>query len=206
MKLQIVVFDGFDELDAIAPFEALRRAEEAGADLHAELVTQDGADEATAFYGLRVRPTSRLWRADADPADEKPGIVIVPGGGWNHPSPTGARAQAQRGELPAALAALHAQGAIIAGVCTGAMLLAAAGLLTGRPATTHHLAHDELRAAGADLVAARVVDDGDMITASGVTSGLDLALWIVERFASPQIATKVESRLEYERRGTVWRR
>ena len=209
MKLQIVVFDGFDELDAVAPFEALRRAEEAGADLHAELVTLDGANEVTAFYGLRVRPKGRLWRADADAAAgdaEKPGIVIVPGGGWNHPSPTGARAEAQRGELPAALAALHAQGAIIAGVCTGAMLLATAGLLAARPATPHHLAHDALRAAGAELTAARVVDDGDVITASGVTSGLDLALWLIERFANPQIATKVESRLEYERRGTVWRR
>ncbi len=206
MRIHIVVFPGFDELDAIAPYEALRRAEEAGADLHVELVTLDGADEVTAFYRLRVRPTGRLWRADADAPDEKPDIVIVPGGGWNHRSPTGARAEAERGALPAALAALHAQGVILAGVCTGAMLLATAGLLAGRPATTHHLAHDELRAAGAKLTAARVVDDGDVITASGVTSGLDLALWLIERFASAQIATKVESRLEYERRGTVWRR
>jgi len=205
MKLQLVVFDGFDELDAIAPYEALRRAEEVGADLHTELVTLDGADEVTAAYGLRVRPSGRLWRADADATAGKPDIVIVPGGGWNHRSPTGARAEADRGALPAALTTLHAQGVILAGVCTGAMLLAAAGLLSGRPATTHHLAHDELRGAGARRIAARVVDDGDVITASGVTSGLDLALWLIERFASAQIATQVESRLEYERRGTVWR-
>jgi len=206
MKVQIVIFTGFDELDVVAPFEALRRAETLGADLRTELVTLDGADEVVAFYGLRLRPTGRLWRADADEAAAQPGIVIVPGGGWRYPTPTGARAEAQRGALPAALASLHTAGVILAGVCTGAMLLASAGLLAGRPATTHHGAIEDLRAAGAEIIAARVVDDGDILTSGGVTSGLDLALWLIERFASPQIAAAVEGGLEYERRGTVWRR
>src|SRR5262249_51353304 len=103
-------------------------------------------------------------------------------------------------------ARLHTAGTILAGVCTGAMLLAAAHLVIGRHATTHHLALDELRAAGATVVDARVVDDGDLITSGGVTSGTDLALWLVERFFGPQVALQIESRLEYERRGTVWRR
>lgn len=204
MRIQIVVFDGFDELDAIAPYEALRRAQELGADFTIQLVTLDEQPEVTAFYGLRIRANGVLWRR-GDDASARPDIVIVPGGGWNHPSPTGARIEAQRGALPATLAELHAEGVILAGVCTGGMLLAAAGLLSERTATTHHLAHDELRASGAALTHARVIDTGDIITASGVTSGLDLALWLIERFASPQIATGVEDRLEYERRGTVWR-
>ncbi|HLY32079.1 MAG TPA: DJ-1/PfpI family protein [Ktedonobacterales bacterium] len=204
MNIQIVLFEGFDELDAIAPYEALRRAAELGADITPQLVTLDSQPEVTAFYGLRVRPTGRLWRRD-DSERAKPDVVIVPGGGWNHPSPTGARAEAQRGALPVALKELHSAGVVVAGVCTGAMLLATAGLLDARPATTHHLAHADLRAAGALLTHARVVDAGDIITASGVTSGLDLALWLVERFAGPQIAAGVENRLEYERRGTVWR-
>jgi transcriptional regulator GlxA family with amidase domain len=200
MKLQIVLFEGFDELDALAPYEVLRRAEEAGADMRVELVTLDPADEVTAFYGLRVRPDRQLDTGN------QPDVLIVPGGGWNHPGPRGARAEAERGALPAAIARLHAEGTIVAAVCTGAMLLARAGILAGRHATTHHIALEDLRAAGAEVVPARVVDDGDVITSGGVTSGLDLALWLVERFAGAEIAVQVERRLEYERRGTVWRK
>jgi len=101
---------------------------------------------------------------------------------------------------------LHAAGTIVAGVRTGAMLPAAAGLTKERPATTHHLAREELRALGAEVYDARVVDDGDVLTSAGVTSGLDLALWLVERFAGSALAHAVERRLEYERRGVVWRR
>jgi transcriptional regulator GlxA family with amidase domain len=200
MKIQIVLFEGFDELDALAPYEILRRAEEAGADMRVKLVTLDPVDEVTAFYGLRVRPDGQLG------AVHRPDVLIVPGGGWNHRGPRGARTEAERGALPTAIAQLHAAGTIVAAVCTGAMLLARAGILADRHATTHHVALEELRAAGAEAVAARVVDDGDVITSGGVTSGLDLALWMVERFAGAEIAVQVERRLEYERRGTVWRK
>ena len=101
---------------------------------------------------------------------------------------------------------MHNDGVILASVCTGAMLLATAGVLTGRPAVTHHGAIDDLQAAGARVVRARVVDDGNVITAGGITSGLDLALWIVERFVGAETAHAVEEGLEYERRGVVWRR
>jgi transcriptional regulator GlxA family with amidase domain len=85
------------------------------------------------------------------------------------------------------------------------MILAAAGLTDGRPATTHHAAIEDLRATGARIVDARVVDDGDLLTAGGVTSGLDLALWLVEREAGPALAQRVAEDLEHERRGDVWR-
>lgn len=90
--------------------------------------------------------------------------------------------RSQAGVLPARLAELAPSCRWIASVCTGAMLLAAAGLTSGRRVTTHHDALNDLRASGAQLVdGARVVDDGDLITAAGMTAGLDLALWIVER-------------------------
>jgi putative intracellular protease/amidase len=158
MKFQIALFEGFDELDALAPYEVLRRAEEAGTDMRVELVTLNPVDEVTAFYGLRIRPNGQLGAAD------RPDVLIVPGGGWNHRGPRGARAEAERGALPDAIARLHAEGTIVAAVCTGAMLFARAGILAGRHATTHHIALEELRAAGAEVVAARVVDDGEVIT------------------------------------------
>jgi len=88
---------------------------------------------------------------------------------------------------------------VMAGVCTGAMLLAHAGIIGNRRATTHHAAWDDLTATGATLVKNRVVDDGDLITAGGVTSGLDLALWIVERYTGERLADEVTERMEYPR-------
>jgi transcriptional regulator GlxA family with amidase domain len=198
MNVQIVLFDGFDELDAIAPHEVWHMAWELKPELEVQLVTLDGAKEITAANGLRVRAEGKLGA-------ERPDIIVVPGGGWIARSPAGAWAEAQRGVLPAQIAKLHADGVVAASVCTGAMLLASAGLLKNRPATTHHGALEELGAAGARVIRARVVDDGDVVTAGGITSGLDLSLWLVERFLGSQTAQTLEERLEYERRGTVWR-
>jgi transcriptional regulator GlxA family with amidase domain len=200
MRIDIVIFDGFDEIDALAPYEFLKRAREFGVPFDVRLVTIAPVDEVTAFYGLRVRPDAML--DPAHPAE----ILLVPGGGWNQRGERGVRVEAERGAIPAALAQAHQAGAILAGVCTGGMLIATAGLLRGRPATTHHLARAALHELGANVVNARVVDDGDIITASGVTSGLDLASWLTERFAGSASALTVEERIEYERRGTVWRK
>jgi transcriptional regulator GlxA family with amidase domain len=163
------------------------------------VVTLDGAKDITASNGLRVQAQGQL-------GVKRPDLVVVPGGGWITRSPAGAWTEAQRGALTPKLAQLHREGVVMASVCTGAMLLAAAGLLKNRPATTNHGALEELAAAGAQVVPARVVDDGDVITAGGVTSGLDLTLWLVERFISAEAAHTLEGRLEYERRGTVWKR
>lgn len=200
MLFKIVVFEGFDELDAIAPFEVLKNAAAAGADARVELVTQDGAEEVTAAHGLRVRPDGRLAEG------ERPNVVIVAGGGWNNRAPRGVWAEVASGAIPTALVRLRDTGTTVATVCTGAMLAAAAGIMTGRPATTHHGAIEDLRATGAEIVQARVVDDGDLVSAGGVTSGLDLALWLVERYFGERIEKAVEATLEYERRGPVWLR
>jgi transcriptional regulator GlxA family with amidase domain len=85
----------------------------------------------------------------------------------------------------------------MAAVCTGTMLLAAAEITRGRRAITHHVAIDALAASGAEVVLSRVVDDGDLVTAGGVTSGLDLALHLVARFAGEEAASEGRVRIEY---------
>jgi transcriptional regulator GlxA family with amidase domain len=193
--VEVVVFDGFDELDAIGPHEVLVNASQLGADLRVRLVTLEPAEEVVGSHGLRVRPDGVLEGATD--------LVVVPGGGWNDRAERGAWAEAQRGALPEAIARLQAGGSTVAAICTGGMLLSAAGLLRGRPATTHHGAVEELREAGAEVVEARVVDDGDIVTAGGVTSGIDLGLWLVEREFGKELADKVATEMEYERRGDV---
>ena len=200
MRIEVVVFDGVDELDAIGPFEVLQNAWQLGADLEAAIVSYDGSEEIVASHGLRIRPEGKLGERG------RPDVVVVPGGGWVSRSPKGAWDEAERGVLPDLLAALHREGTTLACVCTGGMLAARGGLTLGRPAVTHHGALAELRAAGAEVIEARVVDDGDLITAGGVTSGLDLALWLVEREFGAELAHRIERGLEYERRGTAWRR
>lgn len=80
-----------------------------------------------------------------------------------------------------------------------------AGLLRGRPAVTHHMGMGVLEASGAVPVRARVVDDGNLVSGGGVTSGIDVALHLVERTLGPRIAHAVETLFEHGRRGTVWR-
>ena len=189
MQIDIVLYDGFDELDALAPYEVFRTAATLGADIRADLVGAHGAGTITADHGARIV----VDRGPSDACD----IVLVPGGGWHTRGDAGAWVEAQRGDLPARLVEMHAAGTTIASVCTGAMLLASAGITTGRPATTHHSAIQDLRASGAHVVDARVVDDGDVITAAGVTSGIDLALLLVERQGGPDIARAVAREIEY---------
>ena len=199
MRIAVVVFEGFDELDAIGPLEVLRNAAAMGADgLSVDLVALDGAAEVTGSHGLVVRTDGPLDPGRTD-------LLVVPGGGWNDRGPRGAWAEAERGELPAVIAAAHRAGAVVATVCTGAMLAATAGLTRGRPATTHHGAVEDLRASGARVVEARVVDDGDLVSAGGVTSGIDLALWLVEREFGAELAEAVAAEIEHPRHGEVWR-
>jgi transcriptional regulator GlxA family with amidase domain len=192
MNIEIVLFDGFDELDAIGPWEVLARAATERRDADVALVTLNDGAPVRASFGLEIVPHRAL--------SERVDVLVVPGGGWADHAPRGAWAEAQRGELPRAIAARHAAGATVASVCTGALLLAAAGLLDGRPATTHHRSLGDLEAAGARLVHQRVVDDGDVLTAGGVTSGLDLALHLVGRLFGPEVSAAGAEEIELEPR------
>jgi transcriptional regulator GlxA family with amidase domain len=111
---------------------------------------------------------------------------------------------AQTEAMPLIQKALANPDVTVATVCGGSLALAMAGLVRGRNAVTNVLGMGALKAAGVNTVAARVVDDGNLVTAGGVTSGLELALYLLERGYGPQVAIDVESLFEYERRGTVW--
>ncbi|PFO72018.1 AraC family transcriptional regulator [Bacillus cereus] len=199
MKIQIVLFDGFGELVSFAPFEVLKRAIDEGAPFTVELVASEPKQEVITSFGVTVKLHDFLRM------DNRPDLLIIPGGGWNHKAENGARKEAELGTLTKIIREMHNEGTIVAGVCTGGMLLAASGIVNGKKATTHHLAQSEMSEYGGELLPYRIVDQGNVITARGVTSGVDLGLWITERFASPKIAAAVEYRMEYERRGVVWK-
>lgn len=198
MRIEIVVFDGFDELDAVAPYEVLRNAAAGGADWDVVLVGAHGVGVVTGSHGLQLTVTERLSHPDA---------LIVPGGGWGEHAERGTWGEVRRRLLPDRIAALAPGCRWVASVCTGAMLLAAAGLTRGRPAVTHHVALSDLAATGAQVIEdARVVDDGDLLTAAGVTSGLDLALWIIEREIGTTLAGRVARLIEHQRSPAIWTR
>jgi transcriptional regulator GlxA family with amidase domain len=189
MNIRILAFDGADELDFIGPLEIFRRAAKLVKDLDVALVTVEPQAEIVTAHGLQVR-LDGLLGGHVD-------LLVVPGGGYAAHAPQGVRAEIQRAVLPRRIAELHAESTTIVGVCTGAMAIAAAGLLGGRPATTHHSALNDLRSAGARLTEARVVDDGDIVTCGGVTSSLDLALWLVKRLWGDEMADGVARQMEY---------
>ena len=204
---QIVLFDGFDPLDVIAPFEVLA----AGSDtvegaLTVELVSAQGPRPVVSgTRGLVLHATAML-----DPS--KPGYVLVPGAsgpieGDPDEVDTIPVLLARFGETAAAPLMREAMAnpdVTVATVCGGSLALAMAGLLEGRNAVTHVLGLDVLEATGVNVVRARVVDDGDLVTGGGVSSGLDVALHLLERSYGPRVAIAVEELFEYERRGTVW--
>jgi transcriptional regulator GlxA family with amidase domain len=191
MNAEILLFDGFDELDAMGPWEVLAGLSAVRDDVTARLVTLEGARAVRADHGALVGAEAQL--------SDRPDVLIVPGGGWMDRTPEGAFAQAERGDIPRAIAARHAAGTTVASVCTGALLLAASGILDGRRATTNPQALDDLRARGTvDVVEARVVDDGDILTAGAPACGLDLAIHLVGRFGGPGLAGAAARELGYE--------
>jgi transcriptional regulator GlxA family with amidase domain len=204
---QILLFDGFDPLDVIAPFEVLAAGSEAvGGELDVELVSAEGPRPVVSgTRGMVLNATAQL-----DPA--KPGYIVVPGAsgsidGDPDEVDTIPVLLARFGEtqaVPLMRQAMANPDVTVATVCGGALALAMAGLLEGRHAVTHHLGMDVLEATGVDVVHARVVDDGDLVSAGAVTSGLDLALHLLERSYGPRVALAVEDLFGYERRGTVW--
>lgn len=193
-SIAVVVYDGFDELDAVGPYEVFANLDRVGIEVDVSLVTLASPTppaQVTGANGLTVVPDGTLVPTEVD-------LLVVPGGGWTDGGNTGARAAADAGDIPEAMARAAAAGATVATVCTGGMVAASAGLVEGRPATTHHGATDDLREAGADLVDARVVDDGDLVTAGGVTAGIDLAFWLVEREWGVEAVETIAEFMEYE--------
>ncbi len=192
--IDIAVYDGLDEMDALGPLEVLRSAGKAGADVSVRLVTRTSQPEVRGAYGLRFLPDQVYAPGEAEAE-----VLVVPGGGWAVRAEAGAWGEMRRGDWLPLLAGAAGSTRIMAGVCTGTMLLAHAGVVGSRRAATHRSAWAELVASGATLVEDRVVDDGNLITSGGVTSGIDLALWLVEREFGRGLADRVEIRMEYPR-------
>jgi transcriptional regulator GlxA family with amidase domain len=179
-----------------------------GGDLDVALVSAEGPRSVTSgTRGLTLTATARF-----DPA--KSGCVLVPGASGpiaGDPDdgvetiPVLLARAAQTDLVPLLQKAFDNPEITVTAVCGGSVIMAMAGLIEGRHAVTHRLGLDLLDAAGVRAVAARVVDDGDLVTSGGVTSGLDLGLHLLDRWYGPRIAHAVEELFEYERRGTVWR-
>ncbi len=196
MRVAIMLFDGVEELDWAGPWEVLtmwsaleRRARRTDVEV---VAVADSDAHVTCAKGIRVLPDT-TWTALAD-AEERPDLLLVPGG-------RGVRALLEDPPTLARLRELHAGGTQVASVCTGALLLAAAGLLERRPATTHHGALDELRGLDGSCevrAGVRWVDDGDVLSAAGVSAGIDLALHLVDRHAGTEMARAVREAMQYD--------
>ncbi|SDE49825.1 DJ-1/PfpI family protein [Glycomyces harbinensis] len=194
MRVEILMYPGVSEVDAVMALHVFQVAARRGADVESALVTaSDGAEiegaDAVRFTGL---PT---WR----PAETD---VLLVCGGWIHEVIADGTVPRQIAEARR----LAGPGQILGGVCAGAVILGAAGLLQGRPATTHHAAFADL-SKYTEVVDARIVDDGDVVTAGGgPLSGFDLPLYLLEReLGEPRLAAEIEQFIEHDRRGTVWR-
>ncbi|MFH8991682.1 DJ-1/PfpI family protein [Streptomyces sp. NPDC017940] len=198
LRVHIVVFDGVEELDFAGPLEVFGAARTVGQRVETKLVTSGGPGGCTGRFGTRVTGAAAWDPRSAD-------VLVVPGGGFGDRNGPGVWAEIAAGRLTRALREAARPGLTLLGVCTGVVVLHAAGVVGGRPCTTHHRAKDHLRAQGADVRDARVVDDGDLVCAGGVSSGIDGALWVLERALGPEPAGRVEALMEFERRGTVLR-
>lgn len=207
LRAQFVLFDGFDPLDVIAPFEVLTAGSDfLGGEFSVELVSASGPG--TVRSGL---PQVSLSAVTAlDPA--APGYLFVPGvvgpvdgdpDAGDETIPVLLARFASSDAMPLISCALTNPSVTVVAYCGGSLALAMAGLIEGRTATTHVLGIDMLEATGVNAVRARVVDDGDLITGGGVTSGLDVALYLLEREFGSRTAHAVEELFEYERRGVT---
>ncbi|MDT0164308.1 DJ-1/PfpI family protein [Actinotalea sp. AC32] len=188
LRVGILVFDDAEELDVVGPYEVLT-AWTARSRLRPAVVTfsPDGNGVRCA-KGLRLVPDHGI----DDVGDLH--VLVVPGG-------SGTRALAADPDHLAWLRHVRTTTPVIASVCTGARTLAAAGLLAGRPATTHHDHLDELAELDPSILLdteARFVDDGDVITSAGVSAGIDMALHLVARLESVDVARAVRHDLQYD--------
>ncbi|MGO8995427.1 MAG: DUF952 domain-containing protein [Polyangiaceae bacterium] len=181
-RFGFVAFAGMTLLDLVAPLDAVSR------------IASMGFDETSCC--VVVAAHADVWRgAEAElrvtrvrPSLAELDVLVVPGG-------LAARELVKDREIVDWLASFPAS-RLAASVCTGALLLGAAGRLRGRRATTHASAMDRLAEYGAVAASARVVDEGDVVTAAGVTSGIDLGLHLVKRFMGAQVAERVARQME----------
>ena len=181
MQIAILIFDKLTALDAVGPYEVLSRLP--GADL-AFVAKQAGPKRTdTGVLGLS---------ADRSLAElPGPDILLVPGGEGNRPL-------LGDEEVLDWVRAAHESSTWTTSVCTGSLVLGAAGVLEGKRATSHWAHRDTLRRYGAEPVAERVVVDGKVVTAAGVSAGIDMALQLAALVAGEQVARAIQLGIEYD--------
>jgi len=183
MNIAILLYDRFTALDAIGPYEVLSRLPGA----RVTFVAAEAGPVPTDNGMLRVLAERSIEEVQA--AD----IVLIPGG----PGEVAARAGGPALEW---VRSVHETSTWTTSVCTGSLILAAAGVLAGVRATSHWLALDALREMGADAVSERVVFDGKIVTAAGVSAGIDMALTLAGSIAGEQVAQAIQLGIEYDPR------
>ena len=181
VDIAIPIFDRLTALDAIGPYEVLSRLPGATVQF---LAHEPGP----------VRTENGMLSLNADRMLEElpsPEVIVVPGG-------IGTRVLLEDDRLRAWLRTGHESSEWTTSVCTGSLLLAAAGILDGLEATTHWLAMDLLEQLGARPTSRRVVEQGKVITAAGVSSGIDMALVLADRIAGAEVAQAIQLAIEYD--------
>jgi putative intracellular protease/amidase len=181
MNIAIPIFDGLTALDAVGPYEVLSRLP--GATVH--FIADSRGPKRTETDMLALLADHALDELS------DPEVIVVPGG-------FGTRALMEDETMLGWLRRAHATSAWTTSVCTGALVLAAAGILDGLEATTHWLALEQLSAGGATAVTRRVVEQGKVITAAGVSSGIDMALLLAARIAGEEVAQAIQLGIEYD--------
>jgi transcriptional regulator GlxA family with amidase domain len=181
VQIAILIFDVLTALDAIGPYEVLSRMP--GAEVRFVGKQQGPKRTDTGGLGLEADlAISELPRAE---------VVLIPGG-------AGSRPLMQDPEVLDWVRAVHRDSTWTTSVCTGALVLGAAGILDGKRATTHWAFMDRLAQLGAKPVAERVVEDGKVVTAAGVSAGIDMALTLAGRLAGDQVAQAIQLGIEYD--------
>lgn len=193
LRIGVFVFDGCEELDVVGPYDVLAWWAAHSA-LRPQVVTfsADGLGVRCA-KGLRLVPDHSA--ADVGPLH----VLVYPGG-------SGTRALVRDPEHLAWVRRMREETPLLASVCTGALVYAAAGALAGRPATTYWDAVDELVELDPSVLVdteARFVDDGDVITSAGVSAGIDMALHLVARLESVAMARETRRGIQYDPRPPV---
>ena len=181
MNIAIPLFDGITALDAIGPYEVLSRLPKA----HVRFIA--------VLAGPYKTDNRQLTLIADDPlsAVPHPEIIMVPGG-------FGTRALLEPNPLLDWIREAHTTSEWTTSVCTGSLLLGAAGVLRGLEATTHWASMDRLSAFGAVPSSRRIVEQGKVITAAGVSSGIDMGLHLASRIAGPDIAQAIQLGIEYD--------
>ena len=183
MQIVIVLYDRFTALDAVGPYQVFSSLPGAEVVFAAEQAGRVGDDDG------RLHLSAEAALADVP----HPDIVVVPGGPGQHD-------QMADGPLHEWLRAADQDTTWTTSVCTGSLILAGAGLLTDRRATSHWLAMGELGQLGAIPVTERVVFDGKYVTAAGVSAGIDMALTLAGRIAGDETAQAIQLGIEYDPR------